>query len=143
MTKQILIVANIVLAIGVLALGLAVVPASAQAVGVEAKVPFSFIVLGETLPAGEYTLTLAPHELKIRDANQKLVAAVLANEIADHSAGATDQLIFHCYSDRCFLSELRSPTQGGRQLLTSKAEADLAREENAKYFAVLGDGPRK
>jgi hypothetical protein len=139
MTKQILIVASLVLA-----LGLAVVPASAQAVAVQANVPFSFVVLGKTLPAGEYTLTSAPHELKIRDASQRLVAVVLANEISGRSTGATGQIIFHCYSERCFLSELRSPTEGnGRQLLTSKMEAGLAREENAKYFAVLGEGLRK
>jgi len=125
-----------------LAFGLASVPASAQAVGVQAKVPFSFDVLGKTLPAGEYTLAPAPHELKIRDANQRLVAVVLANEVSERSATVTGQLIFHCYGDRCFLSELQSPTEGnGRQLLMSRTEAGLAKEQAGKYFAVSGEGP--
>jgi hypothetical protein len=133
MKKQTLIVASLVLT-----LGLAVAPASAQAVWVQAKVPFSFVVLGKTLPAGEYTLTSAPHELKIRDASHRPVATVIANEISGRSAGATGQIIFHCYSDRCFLSELRSPTEGnGRQLLMSRMEADLAKEQAGKYFAVM------
>ena len=139
MTKQILIVASLVLA-----LGLAVVPVSAQAVGAQAKIPFNFVVLGKTLPAGEYTLLSAPHQLKIRDANQRLVATVLADEISGRSADAKSQIIFHCYSDRCFLAELHSPTEGnGRQLLMSRAEAALAREQTGKYFAVLGEAPLK
>ena len=128
----------------VLTLGLAVAPASAQVVGVQAKVPFSFIVLGKTFPSGEYMLISEPHGLKIRDAGQRLVAVVLANEVSGRAAGTTGQIIFRCYSERCFLSELQSPTQGnGRQLLMSKMEAELAKEQRGKYFAVLGEEPVK
>lgn len=144
MPKQIRFVAGLVLTVGVLALGPAAVPASAQAVAVQAKVPFSFVVLGKTLPAGEYTLSSAPHELKIRDANQRLVAVVIANEVAGRGTGANGQIIFNCCSDRCFLSELESPTEGnGRQLLISKMEAQLAKEQAGKYFAVMGESPVK
>ena len=144
MKKQILIVASFALAVGALAVGFAAPTASAQAVGVQAKVPFSFVVLGKTLPAGEYTLTSAPHELKIRDVNHQLIAVVIADEVSGRSAGTTGRIIFHCYSDRCFLSELQSPTAGnGRQLLMSKMEADLAKEQAGKYFAVLGEAPLK
>ena len=141
MKKHTLIVASLVLTVVFLALGTAA-RASAQAVEVQAKIPFSFIVLGETFPAGQYTLTSAPHELKIRDANQRLVAVVLADEISGRSARKTGQIIFHCYDERCCLWELRSPTAGnGRQLLMSKMEAALAKEQHGKYFAVLGEGP--
>ena len=143
MKKQIPIVASLVLTIWVLVLGFAAAPASAQTVAVQAKVPFNFIVLGKTFPAGEYTLSSAPHELKIRDAHQRLVAVVIANEVPGRSR-ATAQIIFHCYDERCFLSELQSPTQGnGRQLLMSKMEAELAKEQRGKYFAVLGEEPVK
>lgn len=138
MKKQTLIVASLCLVVG-----LAMVPASAQAVATRAKVPFGFVVLGKTFPAGEYTLIAAPHFVKIEDANRRPIATVLANEIPGRSA-ATPQIIFHCYTDRCFLSELRSPTPGnGRQLLTSRTEADLAKKEQGKYFAVLGEKPRQ
>ena len=144
MKKQILTVASLVLAIWVLLLGPAASPASAQTVAVQAKVPFNFTVLGKTFPAGEYTLSSAPHELKIRDANLRPVAVVIANEVPGRSVGATAQIIFHCYDERCFLSELQSPTQGnGRQLLMSKMEAELAKEQSGKYFAVLGEAPVK
>ena len=55
MTKRILIVASLVLAVGL--------AAAAQEVGVRARIPFNFFVLEKTLPPGEYTLTLVPHEL--------------------------------------------------------------------------------
>jgi hypothetical protein len=59
-------------------------------------------------------------------------------------AGKYTMIIFHCYNDRCFLSELWSPAQEkGRQLLTSRTEANLAKEERGKYFAVLGEKPRQ
>jgi hypothetical protein len=146
MKKQILIVASVCIVIG-----LAVAPALAQAVDAtwenvqtRATIPFSFVVLGKTFPAGEYRLIAAPHMVRIEDADGRPVAMVLANEIAGRSAGAAGQLIFHCYSDRCFLSELRSPIQGnGRQLLMSKMEARFAREENAKYFALVEEEPQK
>src|SRR5215469_4114852 len=126
-----------------LVVGLAAIPTHAQVFEARASVPFSFVVLGKTFPAGEYTLLAAPHMVKIEDANQTLVAVVLANEIPGRSAGAAGQIIFHCYSEYCFLSELRSPIQGnGRQLLTSRAEAELAKKQQGRYFAVLWEKPR-
>ena len=138
MKKQTLFVASLCLVVG-----LAPIPAHAQVFEARAKVPFSFVVLGKTFPAGEYTLLAAPHMVKIEDAKQTLIAVVLANEIPGRSAGA-GQIIFHCYSDSCFLSELRSPIQGnGRQLLTSRTEAEFAKKERGRYFAVLGEKPRQ
>jgi hypothetical protein len=147
MKKQILIVASVCLVVG-----LAAVPARAQTpttelgnevFGVRATVPFRFVVLGKTFAAGEYTLFAAPQMVKIEDANGILVAMVLANEIPGGSAGATGQIIFHCYSDYCFLSELLSPIQGSRQLLTSRSETIMAKEKQGKYLTVLGGGPQK
>jgi len=139
MTRQTLIVATLCLVIG-----LAGVPAYAQAGGVQAKVPFNFTVSGKVFPAGVYTMIPASQQVKIQDANGTMVAMVLANDVSGRSAGGNGQIIFRCYRDRCFLSELWSPTQdNGRQLLTSRTEADLAKEEKGKYFAILGQKPGK
>jgi hypothetical protein len=138
MENQTLIVASLCVAIG-----LAVSPAHAQRGGVQAKVPFNFAVSGKTFPAGEYTMIAAPHQVKIEDAKGRIIAIALANYISAGSAGVNGRIMFHCYSDRCFLSELWSPAQeNGRQLLPSRTEADLAKEEREKYFAVLGEKPR-
>jgi len=128
-----------------LVIGLATVSALAQvAGGVEAKVPFKFVVSGKTFAAGEYTMIPSSHQVKIEDARGRLVAMVLANNVSGRSAGENGQIIFHCYRDRCFLSEVWSPAlENGRQLSTPHIEAELSREEPATYFALLGEKPQK
>jgi len=135
MKKQTLITASLCLVVG-----LAMVPANAQAGGITARVPFNFAVSGQTFPAGNYVMIASPHQLKIEDGQGKTVAMVLANEVSGRSAGENGRITFHCYRDRCFLAEVWSPTQeNGRELPTSRAEANLAKEEPGKYFAVLGE----
>jgi hypothetical protein len=139
MKKQILSVASLCLVVG-----LAVAPAYAQSGGVHAKIPFNFTVAGKTFPAGAYTMIVVSHQVNIRDADGRKIAMVLANEISGKSAGANGQIIFRCYSEHCFLSEVWSPTHGdGLQLLTPRSEADLAKKENGGYFAVIGAEPQK
>ena len=139
MKKQTLISASLCLS-----LGLAVVPASAQAGGVQAKVPFNFAVSGKTFAAGQYTMIAGSHQVKIQDVNGITIAMVSANEVSGRSAGANGRIIFHCYRERCFLAEVWSPIQeNGKQLLVSRAEAGLVKEESGEYFAVLGEKPQK
>ena len=69
---------------------------------------------------------------------------VLTNEVSGRSAGADAEIVFHCYTDRCFVSEVWSPTQeNGKQLAVSQDEAGLAKEERGKYLAVFGVKPQK
>jgi len=127
-----------------LVVGLAVAPARAQSGGVQAKIPFNFTVAGKTFPAGAYTMIVVSRQVNIRDADGRKIAMVLANEVSGKSAGANGRIIFHCYSEHCFLSEVWSPThENGLQLLAPRSEADLAKKENAEYFAVLGAEPQK
>lgn len=128
-----------------LIVGLATVPAPAQVGGgVEAKVPFNFIVSGKTFAAGRYTMIPSSHQVKIEDGQGKIVALVIANNISGHPAGENGQIVFRCYRDRCFLSQVWSPaTENGRELLTPHVEAGLLREEQGTYFAVLGEKPQK
>ena len=127
-----------------LVVGLAVAPARAQSGGVQAKIPFNFTVAGKTFPAGAYTMIVVSRQVNIRDADGRKIAMVLANEVSGKSAGANGRIIFHCYSEHCFLSEVWSPThENGLQLLAPRSEADLAKKENAGYFAVLGGEPQK
>ena len=89
-------------------------------------------------------MIVGSHQINIRDAYGTKIAMVSANEISGRSAGANGHIIFHCYSERCFLSEVWSPThENGRQLLSSRSEADLAKKESGKSFAVLGAEPQK
>jgi hypothetical protein len=128
-----------------LVIGLAVAPAGAQSGGVQAKIPFNFTVAGKTFPAGAYTMIVVSHQVNIRDADGRKIAMVLANEISGQSVGANGQIIFHCYSEHCFLSEVWSPRhENGLQLFTPRSEADLVKKESGGYyFAVLGAEPQK
>jgi hypothetical protein len=126
------------------AIALTVIPANAQAGGVRSHVPFEFFVSGKTLPAGEYMMIASSNQVRIQDAHRKMVAVVLANDVLGRSPGDTGQIIFHCYKERCFLSEVWTPTSlNGRQLLTSRIEAELARGERVNYYALLGEKSHK
>lgn len=123
--------------------GLAAVPASAQT-SVQAKVPFNFVAAGKTFAAGDYTMVLNPHQVKIEDSRGMIVAMALANEISGHTVGRAGELIFHCYGDRCFLSQVWSAArENGREFFAPRAERELAKQEQVKYFAILGDQPQK
>ena len=139
MKKQTLMVATFCLAIG-----LAGNRANAQAGGVLAKVPFNFVVSGEILPAGEYTLIARSHQVNIQDSHGKTIAIVLADEVSGHTDGENGKVRFRCYGDRCFLAELWSPAiENGRHLPISRLEADFAKESTGKYFALLGNKPQR
>jgi hypothetical protein len=125
-------------------LGLAAVLSYAQGGGVAAKIPFKFAVSGKILPAGEYTITSNGHLVQIQDAQGKLVALASADYLSGRTVAGGGEIIFHCYRDLCLLAEIWSPVKGdGRELATSQTEAKLAKEETGRYFAVLGELPRK
>jgi hypothetical protein len=138
MKSHTLIVASLCLVVG-----LAGVPAYSQN-SVRAKVPFNFVVSGKTFAAGDYTMTLNPHQVKIENDRGLIVATVLTNEISGHTVGQTGELIFHCYKDHCFLSQVWSAArENGRQFFAPRAETELAKAEQGKYFAILGEKPQK
>jgi len=125
-------------------LGLAALPSYAQGGGVAAQIPFKFVVSGKTLPGGEYTVTSNGPLVQIQDAQGKPVALARAEYVSGRVVGGGGEIIFHCYQDLCLLAEIWSPVKGdGRKLAISQAEAQLAKEETGRYFAVLGKQPRK
>jgi hypothetical protein len=121
-------------------IGMVVASVNAQTGGVRAEVPFSFVAAGKTLPAGAYTMVAGSDMVSVvSTAGGRTVALALVNKVSGRSAGANGRIIFHCYRERCFLAEVWSPTgENGRQLLTSRVEAELAKEGEGQYFAILG-----
>jgi len=139
MNKQIRLLASLGLLVG-----LAVAPAFGQVWGVKVKVPFKFVVANKTLPEGDYLLSSVHDEVFVQDSNGKRVAMVLTNAVGGRTVGKTGQVIFECYTDLCFLSQLWTPGQDtGRELLRSRLETEIAKREPGKYFALLGTEPRK
>ena len=119
--------------------GLSSAPGYAEPGRMKAKVPFEFVVGGKILPAGEYQIVTVPHRVDVQDARGKKLAVVLANEISEGSAGADAKIVFHCYSEECFLAEVWTPDYEHGQLVSSRSEEQLAKKESIKYVAVLGE----
>jgi hypothetical protein len=127
-----------------LLVGLAVAPAHGQVWGVRVKVPFKFVVANKTLPEGEYILSSVREEVFVQDSEGKRVAMVLTNAVGGRTVARTGEVVFECYADLCFLSQVWTPGRDtGRELLKSRVETEIAERENGKYFALLGTEPRK
>jgi hypothetical protein len=127
-----------------LLVGLAVAPAYGQVWGVKVKVPFKFVVASKTLPEGEYLLSSVRDEVFVQDSQGKRVAMVSTNAVSGRTVGSTGEVVFQCYTALCFLSQVWTPGQEfGRELLRSRVETEIAKQETGKYFALLGTEPRK
>jgi hypothetical protein len=139
MNKKITLLASLGLLVG-----LAVAPAYGQVWGVKVRVPFKFVVANKTLPEGDYLLSSVHDEVFVQDSQGKRVAMVSTNAVTGRSAGKTGEIVFECYTDLCFLSQVWTPGQEtGRELLRSHVEAEIAKRETGKYFALQGANPRK
>jgi hypothetical protein len=127
-----------------LLVGLAVAPAYGQVWGVKVKVPFKFVVANKTLPEGEYMLSSVRDAVFVQDSQGKRVAMVLTNAVGGRTVGRTGEIVFECYTDLCFLSQVWTPGHDtGRELLRTRVETEIAKRETGKYFALLGTEPRK
>jgi hypothetical protein len=127
-----------------LLVGLSVAPVYGQVWGVRVKVPFRFVVANKTLPDGEYMFSSVRDEVFVQDTKGKRVAMILTNAVGGRTVGKTGEVIFECYTDLCFLSQLWTPGQDtGRELLKARLETEIAKRETGKYFALLGTEPRK
>jgi hypothetical protein len=128
-----------------LLVGLAGPAANGQVQGVKVKVPFKYVVANKTLPGGEYTLSSVRDELFVQDSEGKRVAMVSTNAVSGgRTVGKTGEVVFKCYTDVCFLSQLWTPGQDtGRELLRSPLETGMAKRETGKNFALLDTQPSK
>jgi hypothetical protein len=60
------------------------------------------------------------------------------NPVSGRRVGSTGEVVFHCYADRCFLSEFWTPVREyGDQLLPSRYERELAMHWQRTEFALL------
>jgi hypothetical protein len=139
MNKQTRLLASLCLSVG-----LAAGPVDGQVRGVKVKVPFNFVVANKTLPQGEYLLSSVRDEIFVQDSAGKRVAMVLTNAVGGQTVGKTGEVVFECYTDLCFLSQLWTPGQDtGRELPKTRLETEIAKRETGNYFALLGTEPGK
>ena len=111
---------------------------------VTVKVPFNFLISNKTFPAGQYSVLASADHLTLQDSAGTPVFFGIANQVSGRRVGDTGQVVFHCYEDRCFLSEFWTPTrENGNQLLPSRYERELAKHRKGTEFALLGASPKR
>ncbi len=115
-----------------LVLALLVNVATAQSKS-KANVPFAFSAEQNSMRAGEYTITVSDHVMKLRNESTNETVAMIA--VSEESAKPQNsRLVFHKYGDHYYLAEVWTATgqagASGINLPTSKAE--LATEASYK-----------
>jgi hypothetical protein len=119
--------------------------ASAQNQRVSVKVPFSFVVGGQSLPAGDYTIELNRERnivvLRSEDRfgqARATMARAMMTETSNKLTAAPDKsyAIFQRYGGHYFLAEIWR--QGAGQVLTpGKLEQELARKSSTEQKVTL------
>jgi hypothetical protein len=124
-----------VLAAGCLLSLLLVGSAGAQEPGtaIRVSIPFDFIVMGKTLPAGDYEIRRLMDEpigLLMRNVHDKHAEVVFETEpVTGRLMPRRDELIFNRYGDTYFLSEVFTRgEQTGEELYRTHKESELRRE---------------
>jgi hypothetical protein len=108
------------------------------------KVPFDFLISDRTFSAGQYSVSSFRNQLTVQDSTGKSVFIGIANSVSGRRVGETGQIVFHCYDNRCFLSEFWTPTRDeGNQLLPSRYEAEVAKHRKGMEFALLEESQRR
>jgi hypothetical protein len=115
--------------VSVLSLLLVAASAFAQTTKVQADIPFNFVVNRAAMPAGAYTISTVGlgGTLAIRGADNKVIQLVNANYAQSNKPSARTKLVFHCYGNRYFLSQIWTEgSDRGRQFSKTAAESEVA-----------------
>ena len=106
------------------------------------NVPFQFAIGKSVMPAGHYSIKSASQlgTLIIQD-RQTGRSRFVDGGNPIRARGAQDQtkLVFHCYSGSCFLSQVWTGNDVGRQLTVSHRERQLAKEGPPLRMPVLAE----
>jgi hypothetical protein len=115
--------------------------ASAQSVHMKITVPFNFIAVGTTLPAGEYEIQSTGAEdkvLVIRNRNSAQAVLVFSNSTQALNASSSTKVVFHHYGSRYFLSELWvEGDKLGHQVTPSSRETEVAMDASGSEVVLL------
>jgi len=115
--------------------------AVAQTGAIHANVPFDFTIAKQTLPAGEYTVSVQGTVLHVVRLNGTDSAYVEYN-LSAHSKDASPRLVFHRYGNRSFLSQAWI-TGAGHELIASPREIEYARTDRQEQVVVLASAKAK
>jgi hypothetical protein len=129
-------------------LGLLLATASAytQSIKFKASVPFNFVVTGETLLGGEYTIrsekTDPAHELTVNGMGQspRVFLAVPCLSLNEGRPSNRTKLVFDRYGDQYFLSEIWVKGNWvGEKLLSGRREIERAQNNRLQQRVVIAE----
>jgi hypothetical protein len=114
--------------------------ANAQTPRLSVNVPFDFIVGGETLSAGEYTiesLNIDGRVLSIRDFDGQAVSMVISNRCQSLTVSEQTKLVFHRYGNDYFLAQIWvAGNSSGHELPYSIVELELSKDFTARELIL-------
>jgi hypothetical protein len=120
---------------------LAVGMAHAQIGGevLKVKIPFSFTVGTQTLPAGEYNLKpLLPHTMLLRNQSGQVLTSIATNSIESKEVPRSVKLVFNGYGGQYFLAQIwRAGDSIGQELIKSSNEIEMARKHPSGQQVAL------
>jgi len=107
------------------------------------RIPFSFVVNGKTLPAGEYSVRqpnsgINESFVRIQGTVQKVGALVMSTPTMESSSArpGTARLVFHRYGDQYFLSQIWTADDRGGQIPQTRKERETASHWTASHESV-------
>ena len=113
----------------------------AQQTALSAQIPFAFQAGNTMLPAGEYQIrrgSLTTETVaQIRDTDSSSSAYVATYAVDPRNKHVEPKLIFNCYSNACFLSEIWTGSGKGRKLVQSNREKELSHARAENEMAVV------
>jgi hypothetical protein len=110
-------------------------------------IPFDFIVGDKTLPAGEYRLQPNRSDSQnvwlLQSRNYRANVYFLTMSVQSGEAQEKGKLVFRKYGDQYFLSQIwRTGDKGGRELVKTRREHELAKNSGERQTIVLATGSR-
>jgi hypothetical protein len=100
------------------------------------QVPFNFLISDKTFPAGQYSVSSHSGLLTVQDSGGKPIFIGIVKPVSGRRVGPGGRAVFHCYAERCFLSEYWTAARGS-QLVRSRYEAEIAEHGKETEFALL------
>jgi hypothetical protein len=111
-------------------LALAANVCAAESTLIRVKVPFDFLVDGQSFPAGDYTLTYPQlpgrDQMLLSNAEGRGLRIIQTHGFEQRTWDTRTYVVFHGYGDQYFLSRVWSGGMGmGRELARSAREREL------------------
>jgi frataxin-like iron-binding protein CyaY len=107
--------------------------------GIKVNVPFQFAIGGKTLSAGEYKVYSSSEKVWVQEKSGRNVAVLFTSALDGKLPARDGQVIFNCYFNECFLSQVWIAGQeAGRKLPDTKREIQLAKKRAGQEYALLG-----